>query len=133
MRYIRSKFYKTRRTNPTGLAVCDYCGFNVNGCDLHKQMVYTGSPMANYAVANKYIQQGDVMGDGRLMWNGFVVCHNCLDEPNQQSIYVKPKGDPFIADGNRPQPSLLIQSNDYLSTENNQAIISEDGEDVLIP
>lgn len=128
MRYIRSKFYKTNRKNPTGLAVCDFCGFNVNGGSLRKYMQYSGAPMPNYSLPNQFMLQGDVMGDGPLQWNGFMVCRHCLDKPNPQSMYVKPKEDPFIADGNRPQPSLVPLVNTVLATDNNVPFISDDDE-----
>lgn len=131
MRYIRSKRYKTNRKNPTGLAVCDFCGFNVNGAHLHKYFQYSGAPMADYTVPQKFMVQGDVMGDGMLKWNGFMVCQHCFDKPNPQSMYLKPKSDPLPADGNRPAPNLVYQYNRDLSTENNVPLISEDDENTF--
>lgn len=131
MRYIRSKRYKTDRKNPTGLAVCDFCGFNCNGGKLQKYFQYSGAPMADYSVPNKYIVLGDVMGDGMLKWNGLMVCPPCNDKQNPQSMYVAPKGDPYPADGNRPQKSLEPQYNRLISTENNIPIISEDEEETF--
>lgn len=128
MRYISSKRYKTNRKNPTGLAVCDFCGFNCNGGTLQKYFQYSGAPMANYSVPNKYIVQGDVMGDGMLKWTGFMVCWHCNDKQNPQSMYVAPKGDPYNADGNRPQKSLEPQYNRLISTENNIPLITESDE-----
>ncbi len=131
MRYISSKRYKTNRKNPTGLAVCDFCGFNCNGGKLQKYFQYSGAPMANYSVPNQYMLQGDVMGDGMIKWNGFMVCWHCNDKQNPQSMYVKPKADPFPADGNRPQPSLVPQVNTILSTENNTPFITEDDDNTF--
>lgn len=131
MRYIRSKFYKTNRKNPTGLAVCDFCGFNCNGGKLLKYFQYSGAPMADYSVPNKFMLQGDVMGDGKIQWNGFMVCRHCYDVQNPQSMYVKPKADPFPADGNRPQKSLEPQYNRVLSTENNVPFITNDDENTI--
>lgn len=131
MRYIRSKRYKTNRKNPTGLAVCDFCGFNVNGGSLHKYFQFSGAPMADYTIPNLYMLRGDVMGDGMLKWNGFMVCEYCLDVQNPQSMYVAPKADPFPADGNRPQPSLVPQVNRILSTDNNIPFISDDDENTI--
>ena len=131
MRYIRSKRYKTNRKNPTGLAVCDFCGFNVNGGKLHKYFQYSGAPMANYSTPNQYMVQGDVMGDGNMTWNGFMVCSHCLAKQNPQSMYVAPKGDPYPADGNRPQPSLEPQYNRVISTENNVPFITDDDENTI--
>ncbi len=132
MRYIRSKFYKTDRKNPTGLAICDFCGFNTNGAKLRKYMQYSGAPMADYSVDKKFMQTGDVMGDGTLQWNGMMVCEHCFDVPNPQSMYVKPKEDPYPADGNRPQFSLLPMANDLLSTESDIPIEATDDE-ILSP
>jgi hypothetical protein len=126
MKYIRSKRYKTDRKNPTGLAVCDFCGFNCNGGKLQKYYQYSGAPMPNYSVPNQYMLGGDVMGDGMIKWNGFMVCWHCNDKQNHQSMYVAPKGDPYPADGNRPQPSLEPQYNRLVSTENNIPLITED-------
>ncbi len=131
MRYVRSKRYSTDRKNPTGLAVCDFCGFNCNGGKLHKYFQYSGAPMADYSVANKFMLPTDVMGDGMLQWTGFMVCWHCLDKQNPQSMYVAPKGDPYPADGNRPQPSLVPQVNTDLSTENNTPFITEDFENTI--
>lgn len=131
MRYISSKYYKTDRKNPTGLAVCDFCGFNVNGGKLQKYYQYSGAPMADYSVPNKYMLAGDVMGDGAIQWNGFMVCWHCNDKQNPQSMYVKPKADPFPALGNRPQPNLEPQYNRDLSTENNVPFITEDDENTM--
>lgn len=131
MTYIRSKRYKTNRKNPTGLAVCDFCGFNVNGGKLQKYFQYTGAPMADYSVPNKFINTGDVMGDGSIIWTGFMVCWHCNDKQNPQSMYVAPKADPFPADGNRPQPSLQAQYNRDLSTENNIPFITDDDENTI--
>src|SRR4051812_44694659 len=98
MRYIRSKRYKTERKNPTGLAVCDFCGFNCNGGKLQKYYQYSGAPMPDYSVPNKFMLGGDVMGDGMMKWNGLMVCWHCNDRQNPQSMYVAPKGDPYSAD-----------------------------------
>ena len=131
MRYIRSKRYKTNRKNPTGLAVCDFCGFNCNGGKLRKYMQYRGAPSADYTVPNKFMVQGDVMGDGVIQWNGFMVCPHCFDKANPQSMYVAPKGDPYPADGNRPQPSLVPQVNTILATDNQIPFITDDEENTL--
>ena len=107
MRKINTKMYKTSATNPTGLAQCDFCGFSCNGGKLRKYITYPGSPTADYSIPEKFMQSGDTMGSSQLQWNGMMVCPRCVDKPNQQSAYKAPLGDPFIADGNRPMPSLV--------------------------
>ena len=108
MKSIRSKRYKTDYKNPTGLAQCDFCGFSVNGGSLRKYMQYPGAPMANYNIAQKFMQPGDVMGDSSgPRWNGMMVCCKCFDVPNPQRAYLAPKGDPYKSDGDRPMPPTL--------------------------
>jgi hypothetical protein len=79
MKLIRSKRYKTDPKTATGWAQCDFCGFSVNGGSLRKYMQYPGAPMADYSVPNKYMSQGDVMGNGSPRWNGMMVCSSCFD------------------------------------------------------
>lgn len=131
MKLIRSKRYKTDVKNATGLAQCDFCGFAVNGGSLRKYMQYPGAPTANYSVPQKFMSQGDVMGNGSPRWNGMMVCSSCFDVPNPQSAYVAPKGDPIIADGNRPMPSLLGQQNTIISTDSDIPLITDDQENTF--
>lgn len=135
MRLLKTKRYKTDPKNPTGLAQCDFCGFAVNGNKLHKYMQYSGAPMANYSVPNKYMSQGDVMGDGQIRWNGMMVCWHCLDKPNPQSNYRAPTADPFIADGNRPMPPLTSFYEDFYDTlllESGSTLLTESGGNFLL-
>lgn len=129
---IRSKWYKTSRKNPTGLALCDFCGFNVNGGKLQKYFQYSGAPMPDYSVPNKFMLGGDVMGDGAIQWNGFMVCKDCNDRQNPQSMYVAPKGDPYPALGDRPQYPLEPQYNRDVSTENRIPFITEDDDNTFM-
>lgn len=131
MKVIRSKRYKTDYNNATGLARCDFCGFAVNGGSLRKYMQYPGAPMPNYNIPQKFMQPGDVMGEGNPRWNGFMVCCKCFDVPNPQSMYVAPKGDPFKADGDRPMPSLVPQVNTIISTDNQIPLITDDQQDTF--
>lgn len=129
MHYIRTKFYKTNVKNPTGLAICDFCGCYVNGGKLQKYYNYAGAPMPNYSVPNKYMEgRGDLMGSGDIIWQGFMVCPRCVDVPNGQSSYREPTADPYTADGNRPAPSFAADAyQTYLTT--NSDIPIEGGED----
>lgn len=135
MRLLKTKRYKTDPKNPSGLARCDFCGFAVNGNKLHKYMQYSGALFADYSVPNKYMSQGDVMGDGQMRWNGMMVCSHCLDVPNQQSNYRAQTADPFTADGNRPMPPLTAFFDDFydnLLLENGSSLLLETGGKILI-
>lgn len=122
MKKIRSKYYKTNYNNPTGLARCDRCGMAVNGDKLIKYMEYTGTPHPDYDFEAKYMQQGDVMGNGNIQWNGWMVCKKCVDTPHPQSNYHVPPADPVTADGNRPMPNILSYGNQVLSSPTNPVV-----------
>ena len=99
--------YKVDKKHPSGLAICDKCGFEVNGNKLRKEMQYAGAPMPDNSVSDKFMMSGSVMGSGELRWNGFMICPKCVDIPNPQSRFNPSKADPYIAIGNRPMPNIL--------------------------
>lgn len=129
MRIIRTKRYKTNVTAPSGLAICDFCGFYVNGNNLRKYFNYAGSPLPDYNTPNKFMYPtGDLMSSGDVTWNGYMVCPHCVDQLNGQSGYREPTADPYTADGNRPAPDFAAeQINTVLSTQSNQPLETESG------
>lgn len=129
MKLIRTRKYKTNMNHPTGLAICDFCGFHVNGGNLRKYTNYAGAPFPNYSIPNRYMEPtGDLMSSGDIIWDGFMVCSKCLDKPNGQSSWREPTADPFTADGNRPAPDFALDAvYTVLATQSNQPLGTESG------
>lgn len=119
--------YKVNRKNPTGLATCDRCGFEVNGGKLRKEMTYAGAPMPDESVSDRFMLSGSMMASGELRWNGFMICPKCVDVPNPQSRFNMPKADPYIALGNRPMRSV-----ESYYTELPGELLLEDGGEILL-
>lgn len=116
---IRGKKYKTDPKNPTGLAICDFCGMNVNGGSLRKYTNYAGAPFPNYSIPEKFMDaSGDLMSSGEIIWLGWMVCPTCQDVPNGQSSFRDPTADPYTADGNRPAPNFAEEAvQTYIAAE----------------
>jgi hypothetical protein len=77
-----SKYLRPRTDGKMGAyAYCDRTGFRVMHSDLRKQMTYAGN---------------------ELIWTGYMVHKDFIDEPNPQSKPFVPRRDPKSVENARP-------------------------------
>ena len=73
---------RTNPRNPHAFGVCDYCGFWRNLYRLEKQFEFFGPG---------------------LQWTGYLVCHRCLDKPQDQLRPIVLPPDPVSVENPRPE------------------------------
>lgn len=80
----RGKYMRIDPEHPRAFGRCDTSGFLVNHDDLVKQMEYRGNG---------------------LVWDGFLVHPDWLDEPNPQGLVPILQADPYPISNPRPDDS----------------------------
>lgn len=77
-------FARVNARNPEAFAICDRCGFRWNRSDLTWQFDWRGAQLQNLRI---------------------LVCHRCVDEPNDQLRAYSPPPDPLPIVNPRPDQS----------------------------
>lgn len=96
--------------NPRAFGFCDRCGFLYNLDDLQWQYQYVGTGLQNLRI---------------------LVCDTCLDVPQPQlQVIILPPDPPPVFNA-RPEPYALDEI-DYLSTQLEETIEAEDGDDIVV-
>ncbi len=87
--YYSGGLTKLNIRNPRAIARCDYSGFMVRHMDLVRQMTYRGTG---------------------LVWTGFMVHPNFVDEPNPQDLVPLLRQDPVPVQQARPDSQIDAQN-----------------------
>ena len=95
--------------DPRAFGICDRCGFLRNLRKLRWQMQWNATQLYNQRI---------------------LICDGCWDKPQQQLKQITLPSDPVGLPNARPEAFLVSESN-YLSTEDNSRLVTEDGDPIV--